>query len=254
MAIATGTAILAGTALAATGGIAGAALGADAQGDAQQSQAALTREGIAAQERINQKGIDAQKEMADKSIAFLEKQFGIARDDLEPFRQSQLKAVTDLQGLADPTNPLYQAQRQQATEAIQRQLSAQGLLRSGMQGKMLTNLELGLMQNRASVLGQLSGTGAGAQSSALAQNLGSAGSSVYSGLGQGIGAAYGNLGSNVGSSLLQLGQGIGASKAAQGQLWGGAAQGAFNAVGAGLGSYANYDMQRTLLNRLFPAG
>jgi len=218
------TSIALGTlgAASAAGGIASAVAGAGAAEDAANAQVTSTREGIA-----------AQREMADKAIAAQREQAGIARADLAPFRASQLKALGGLEELAQAGNPFEKQQRERATQAIQAQLAAQGLLRSKKQVDLLGNLETDLasqaFQQRAGILGGLAGTGAVQTSAGISQGLGS-----------GIAGTYGGLGSGIGSSLQQLGQQIGASKIAGAQAFG---QGLSSFNNALQGTYAGFNAQ-----------
>lgn len=233
----TGAALIGGG-VAAIGSVAGAAIGADAAGDAANTQANATRDSIAAQERMANAAIAAQREQA-----------AIARQDLQPFRDSQLRAVTGLEQLAQAGNPFEQAQRAKATQAIQANLAAQGLLRSKNQVDLLSGLETDLAaqayQQRAGILGGLAGTGAAQNAAGIATNLGA-----------GIANTYGQLGAGVGSSLAQLGQQIGASQIARAQAIQGGFAGVNNAFQGGLSAYGanqirkdQLDFQNALLNR-----
>lgn len=170
---------LAGGALSAGGSIAGAAIGSSAAGSAADAQLQGTRESIT-----------AQKEAAARAEALLREFNGTARADLEPVRSAQTGALTALQGLTDPNNAFYQQQRQVNTQAIQRQLAAQGLLRSRAQGDQLSQLELGLNQQRVGTLQGLAGLGGLQQLSSLSSGLGSNLAGIQGGLGQQIGSAF----------------------------------------------------------------
>jgi len=222
------------------------------------------RDGMTSQERIAREGMAAQKEQAATAQAFLEKQSAQARADLEPFRQSQVSALGKLQGLSEAGNPFEGQQRQVATQQIQQQLAAQGLLRSKNQTDLLSNLEMGLAQqnyqNRVGLLGSLSGTGA-AQSMA----------GIATGLGQGVAGLQGNLGAQLGSSFGQLGGAVGAGMANIGQIYGNAgiasagylASGATQTANNLSGLYQSFQQnkanqnnmayQQNLLNRMYPA-
>lgn len=190
------TAALIGAGIGAAGSIGGAAIQAGAAGAARDAQTQALE-----QQRIQQQ----------QALQFLQQQ----REDLQPFRQAALDATQELQGLADPNSSLAQAQRSRGTEAVQRQLAAQGLLRSTAQGDQLSNLEVGLEQNRAQILQALAGSGAGqafanvgAQQAALAGQFGQGeiaqGNVIAQGLlNQGrIGAGLTGQLTNVGSNLL----------------------------------------------------
>lgn len=232
MPIGTGLALAIGGAAAAGGSVAGGLIQKSAAEDATNAQVTANRESIA-----------AQKEAADKAIGFAREQAGIARQDLAPFRESQLQALTQLQGLADPNSKFFTQQRDIATQAIQRQLSAQGLLRSNAQADQLGSLEAGLAQNRAQILGGLAGTGA-VQSSA----------GISAGLGQQLAAIQGGYGQQVGSSLQALGQTIAQGRLAQGQALAGAVQGIGGAFQGTLGNYLAANNQQQLFDLLRGAG
>lgn len=238
MSVGIGAAIAIGGGLSAVGGIASGLIGAGAADDAANAQAGATRESIAAQERMAEKAIAAQREQA-----------GIARDDLSPFRASQLKALGGLEQLAEAGNPFEKQQRERATQAIQAQLAAQGLLRSKKQVDLLGNLETDLasqaFQQRAGILSGLAGTGAVQTSAGISQGLGS-----------GIAGTYGALGSGVGSSLQQLGQQIGAGQIGRANAIGGIFSGvnnAFQGTLAGLNAQGmqqqNMDFQNAILSK-----
>lgn len=221
----TTAAIVGGGALAAGGSIAAGAIGASAAGDAADAQTQATRESIA-----------AQREMAEKAAALFREQAGIARDDLAPFRESQLSALQQLAQYADPNSAYYNQERDVGTQAIQRQLAAQGLLRSKKQSDLLTDLELGMQRNRLSTLQSLAGTGAVQSSAGISQ-----------GLGQGLANIYGGLGNQVGSGLQQLGQIAGQSRMAQANAWSGALGGFNNAIQGSVGGLLNLNAQKQQL-------
>lgn len=198
------TAALVGGGLAAAGSVAGGLAAKSGAKDAASEQLQATRESIA-----------FQKEQADKAAALL-----------EPFRQAQLGAVTQLQDLSKVGSPLELQQREAATQAIQRQLAGQGLLRSGGQSNALQTLELGLAEQRAGRLSQLAGLGS-AQSQA---------------------GIYNNLGSSVGQSILQQGQIRGQSAINQANATASIFQGIGNAAQGTLGNLATAN----LYGQLFP--
>lgn len=216
------TALLVGGVASAAGSVGGAAIGAGAAGSAADKQLQANRESIA-----------AQKEAAAKAEAFLREQNSIARADLAPVRDAQVAAIQQLQGLGDPNNAIYQQQRQINTEAIQRQLAAQGLLRSRAQGDQLSQLELGLNQQRLNTLGGLAGLGAVQQLSQGAYGLGNGLANIQQGLGQQIGSAFQQSGQAMGQAALQQGQAL------QGGL-----SGFTNSLTGTLSSLGNLNYQR----------
>jgi len=125
-----------------------------------------------------------------------------------------LGATQELQGLADPNSQFFSQQRDRSQEAVRRQLAAQGLLRSTAQGDQLSNIEVGLEQNRAQILSSLAGNGA---SQAFAQTSGNMANAANQ-FGQNE-AAQGNvlaqgflnqgqIGSNLATQFTNIGGGI----------------------------------------------
>lgn len=165
------------------GSVGGAAIGAGAAGSAADKQTAANRESMA-----------AQKDAAAKASEYLKRYSSVARNDLQPLANAQTAGIQGLVGLTDPNNPYYQQQRDVNTQAIQRQLAAQGLLRSRAQADQLSNLELGLNQQRTGILGSLAGLGAIQQQSAGAQGLGQGLAGIQQMVGQQIGSAFQNQG------------------------------------------------------------
>jgi hypothetical protein len=206
-----------GSALSAAGSVAGGAMQKGAANDAASASLQGQREALA-----------FQKEQAARQEELFKQYTDQARADLAPLRDAQLGAVSQLQGFADASNPIYQAERDQSTQAIQRQLASQGLLRSKKQSDLLSNLELGLTQQRQSVLGGLAGLGAVESTANLSSGLGSA-----------LAGVSGNLSNQVGSGLQQLGQTLAQNNMAQGQINAGMFQGVTGALGQGLGSFGN---------------
>jgi|GEM_PF-6892766 len=175
---------------------------ADAQRDALRSNETLTREGIA-----------SQKEQSEKALAYLERQSAQSRTDLEPFRNAQLGALSQLDALSQQGNPFEAQQRQVATQQIQQQLAAQGLLRSKSQVDLLSNLELGINEQnynrRTNLLSMLAGTGGAQQNSSQAIGVGQTGAGVYTGLGAQLGSSFGNLAAQQMAGIGNVGQIIG---------------------------------------------
>ncbi len=217
MAIATGTALAVGGGLAAAGSVAGGVIGANTTKKAGEQQASA----------------------ADKSIDFQKQQFEQSRQDLEPFRQSQLLALQQQQQLTDPNSQVYEQQRGINTQAIQRQLASQGLLRSKSQVDLLSNLELGLNQQRLGVIGGIAGNGAT----------------------EGIVGLRNNLSQNVGSAFQNFGQNQAQTTLAGAQNTLGVLQGVNNSFQGGLGGLIQLNNQKTQnqqyqdwLSRAYPKG
>lgn len=218
--------------VAATVGIIGGttAIGAGASLIGAGKQADAAEKATAAQLEAHREGLAFQKQTADRAFGLFEK----SRADFEPFRLAQLRAMGALEGLTDPNSPVYAAERKSLYDPIQKELNAQGLLRSGAQGAALGNVELGLSQKRAQILSMLAGTGAGATALSAGQNQGQ----------QLLGT-----GERVGSSIAQTGaiQGQGFLNSANAFSQGLA--GVNNAFQGGVGNA----IQLAMLSRLFPA-
>jgi hypothetical protein len=161
---------------------------------------------MAAQERMAREGIAFQKEQAGRSENLLREFAGKADAQLKPFQDAQLGALGQAVGLTDPNNPIYQQQRTANTQAIQRQLAAQGLLRSKNQVDLLSGLELGLNQQRGNQINSLLGLGSVQQGAANTQSLGGGLASIASNLGANVGSSFGNLGAANANSLASMGQ------------------------------------------------
>lgn len=216
MSIGTTGAIIAGTAIAGAGaGVIGSAIGASGAKDAAKTAA-----------DAQAKGIDAQTGLTREGLALLKQQYLDSQAQLAPFVDSQKRNLSKLEAFTDPSNPLYQQQRDFSTQQIQRQLAAQGLLRSRAQGDSLSNLELGLADKRLAILQGLAGTGAGQNAAQLSMGYGTQASSLLGGTAQSIGSSFAELGKIQGQGIL------GSTQAVQGGLSTG-----FNALQGGLGSY-----------------
>jgi hypothetical protein len=159
----------------------GAALGSAAIGAIGAGNAA------SAQERATRDSLKMQQRMAREGMAYAERQAELSRKELAPFRELQLRALGQVSELSDPNSALARAERSRATEAVQRQLAAQGLLRSRAQGDSLANMELGFASENFNRQNALAGIGAAQGIAAGYQGLGQQGLSSYSNLGQSIG-------------------------------------------------------------------
>lgn len=182
---------------AAAAGIAGSIIQADAAKDAASAQLQGQRDAIAAQKEYSQKALD-----------FYRDQAGIARQDLAPLRDAQTDSLGKLRGLTEIGNPMEEVQRKAATQQIQMQLAAQGLLRSKGQSDQLQNLELGLANQRVNILQGLSGLGGLQQSAGIAQDLGAMGANSLSSLGQAIGSSFQNMGAINAQNRMAQGQAL----------------------------------------------
>jgi len=192
------SALLIGGGIAAAGTVGGALIQSSAAGGAQEAQVTAQREAIT-----------AQREESERARQFIREGTAQARADIEPFRQAQVSALQQLQGIADPQGELAQAEREQATQTIQRQLSAQGLLRSRRQTDLLQNLELGLLQRRSNILGGLAGSGAAQQQAQLSAGQGAGLAQLSQQFGAQIGSAFQNIGEVQAGGALGRGQALG---------------------------------------------
>lgn len=170
----------------------GAGVASTAAGVASASaQGSAARRATDAQVQANRESIAFQREQLDRA----EKLFQQNREDLEPFRESQLLALQKLVENADPNSEFANTERQVATSAIQRQLASQGLLRSKRQVDLLSNLETGLNRNRLATLGGIAGNNA-TQSIAASR-------AQQAGLATGVGQNIGNTLSASGNATAQ---------------------------------------------------
>jgi hypothetical protein len=254
------TALLVGGGLAAAGNIGAAAIGAGAASDAAEAQMSSTDKQIALQKEMFAKQLEEmqtsraqQERLFGQGLDFAKSQYGQAREDLAPVLAAQKVGLSNLQGFADENNPYYQAQRNQATQAIQRQLASQGLLRSKQQGEQLAGLELGLLGQRMNVnqfLGGLQGAqGQAALSQGLGQ-LGLAGGEALSGIagqyGANVANLYGQNAQQLGTMFGQQGQ-IAANKAiSQGQALSGMFQGLGNIAQGTIGNMMLQDQLKKM--------
>ncbi len=243
------TAALIAGGLAAAGTVGGSLINSSAQGDATDAATKGQREAMAAQERMAREGIAYQERQANQSLDFLKQQYQDAQGQLKPYGDIQLDATKQLAGFQDASNPIYQAQRERMTQAIQQQLAAQGLLRSGRQTESLTDLELGLNQQRLGVSQGLAGLGASQGLAGLSQSYGANVAGVQQGLGQTVGSSLSGLGGAQAQSATNLAQLQAQRIQAQGQNTAGMLSGLTNIAGNTLGALAAND-PNSFQNRL----
>lgn len=236
----TSIAAIAGGALAAGGSIAGAAISSSAADDATNAQVNAQREGMRTQERLAREGMSYQERQAQRSEQLLRDFFGQSQAQLKPFQDAQLQALGQAQGLTDANNPFYQQQREQMTQAIQRQLAAQGLLRSKNQVDLLGNMELGLNQQRINQINSLANLGAVQQGAANMQALGGGLANIAGNLGANVGQAFGSLGSANAQGLKAIGQSYAANTMANAQNTSGLMQSLAGIGSNTFSSIANY--------------
>lgn len=235
--VGTAAATLIAGGLAAGGAVTGAAIGADAAGDATDASVRAQRDAMAMQERLAREGMTFQKGEADRGERLLREFYAQSQAQLKPFQDAQLGALGQAVGLTDPNNPIYQQQRGQMTEQIQRQLAAQGLLRSKNQVDLLSNLELGLGQQRSNQINSLLGLGAVQQGAANTQNLGGGLAQIAQNLGSNVGSSFGALGSANANSLASIGQTFAQGRLAQGNALSQGIQGFGNAIQGTIGNF-----------------
>lgn len=216
MAVATGTAILAGAGIAAGASALGGVMGANAASDAADAQASLAREGFG-----------VYRSEAERSRQFLERQNALAMAELKPFKDIGLQALGQAQQYLDPNSPMVQQERAQYQKTLAQNLSARGLTASGTEIAGLTDFELGQGQQRRSLVQGLAGLGAGFSQSAsgLQAQLGQGLAGLYSNLGQAGASIYGALGQGAANSIMAGNQAmtqglVGVGNAAQGALLG----------------------------------
>ena len=243
------TAALIAGGLAAAGTVGGSLINSSAQGDATDAATKGQREAMAAQERMAREGIAYQERQANQSLDFLKQQYQDAQGQLKPYGDIQLDATKQLAGFQDASNPIYQAQRERMTQAIQQQLAAQGLLRSGRQTESLTDLELGLNQQRLGVSQGLAGLGASQGLAGLSQQYGANVAGVQNGLGQSVGSSLSGIGGAQAQSATNLAQLNAQRIQAQGQNTAGMLSGLTNIAGNTLGALAAND-PNSFQNRL----
>lgn len=234
-----GAAVAAGIAAVATVG--GAAIASGASKDAASKQLTAQEKAMLLQEKLARESIEAQQGYGQKAIDAFTNAYNQSRQDLQPFVQSQLAALGQANQLTDPNNPAYQAQRQQMTQQIQRQLAAQGLLRSKNQVDLLSNLELGIEQQRIQQINALAGTGAAQQGAQMGQQFGAGLAGAYQGMGQQVGSTLSGLAGAQSQGITNIGNIMGQQAIQQGQIWGGVATGIGNIA---QGTYGNYITQQ----------
>lgn len=226
--MAIGTAALVAGGLAAAGSVGGAAIASKASGDATDASVQAQREALASQEKLAREGMAFQEKQAARGDALLRDFYAQSQAQLKPFQDAQLGALGQAVGLTDANNPLYQQQRTAMTQNIQRQLAAQGLLRSKNQVDLLSNLELGLGEQRANQINALLGLGSVQQGAANAQALGGGLAGIASQLGANVGSSFGALGAANAQGIANIGQTFAQGRLAQGQALGGLLSGLGN--------------------------
>lgn len=220
-----------GTGLAIAGGA--SLLGAGANLIAAGDQAGATERATNASLGFQREALDFQRTNADRSYNFLTSELEKERQRSEPLRQIQLRALSGLEALTDPNSAAAEAERAVGTKAIQRTLSAQGMVRSGAQGAGLAALETGLARNRQTMLQALAGINPADNSTALVGAIGN---------------NFANTGSLVGSSLNNMGSTVASGMTSAAQARASGLSGLNNSLQTGVGNA----FQLMLMSRLFP--
>lgn len=195
--------------------VVGAGVAAYSSSKASDAQAESAREGMSAEERMADRNLEFQREMADQQ-----------RSDFEPWRNTGEKALNSIwegvqSGAFEPGNinlqddPGYQVRMQEGIDAIDSSAAARGRLLSGAQNKALTQFgqEQGSKEyaaayardanKKANKFNMLSGLSQGGQSSAAGQ------AQASSQLAQ----TGGNIMANTGRSQNVMNQNIGNARA-----------------------------------------
>ena len=240
---------------------AGALVGGAATVVAAGKQSKASGRAASAQERATQASLEAQERGAttardflmaenEKARGFLEKSFGDARAQIQndPFlnqrREIGLSALRTMQESLDPSSSFFQNERKVATDAVSKRLASQGLLRSGRQSQLLTDIELGLARerfNRASLLaGQTPDTASSLSN--LDLQLGTALAQGSFNLGNQVSSIFSNLGANQGSALQAGSANIGQLNLAGAQAQAQGITGLANLFNSGLSNFLTFDM------------
>lgn len=170
-----------------------------------------------------------------------------ARGDVAPFRQFGIDAGNSLMGLLTGgkdvastvrASPLFEFQSELGTRNINRDLAARGLFGSGAGLETLQRFNTQLVGEEGErIMSRLFGvTQLGANSAGQSAQLTS------------------QTGNNIANMELQAGFGIGQAQNQQQQAIGGAISGGFNALGSGLGNFAQFKMFQPLLNNIALGG
>tara|TARA_R110000787_G_scaffold198918_2_gene309981 strand:+ start:1150 stop:1842 length:693 start_codon:yes stop_codon:yes gene_type:complete len=191
--------------------VVGAGVAANSSSKASDAQAESAREGMSAEERMADRNLEFQLEMADQQ-----------RSDFEPWRNTGEKALNYIwegvqSGAFTPGNinlqddPGYQVRMQEGIDAVDASASARGRLLSGAQNKALTQFgqDQGSKEYAAAYareaneksrkFNMLSGISAGGQASAAGQaqatgNLAQTEGNILSNLGRSQNQGHQNIG------------------------------------------------------------
>lgn len=207
----------------ATAIVGSAIVGGIVSSEASKAQVKGQREGMEAEERISERNLEFQREMAEQQIA-----------DFEPWRESGQRALDQIwagieSGSFEVGNinleddPGYRVRMQEGIDALDASASARGRLLSGAQKKALTQFgqeqgskeyanayarELQKKQQRYNILSGLSSQGqksSARQAGATAQ-LASTGGNIMSNLGRNQNIGRQNIGAIRGQNISNQGQ------------------------------------------------
>lgn len=212
---------------------------------AAKAQLQATREALAQQKELAEKGFQVYETQANRATDFLRQQNALARNELAPIREVGLQNLERLSALTDPNSAETQQARALAQKQIAQNLSARGLTASGEELGQLGNLEAKLESVRRNTIRGLAGQGVSAAQgiAGLQTNLGQNLAQLSQGLGSGALNLYGNLGSNQANTLIS-----GATNANQLRMAGAnaATQGLLGAGNAAQGTAQNLIMLKYL--------
>jgi hypothetical protein len=236
--------------IAAAGAVTASAVSSSSASSASDKQMTAEEKAQKSQEDLAREGMQFQQTQATRADQLLRDFNSQAQTQLKPFQDAQLAALQQAQGLTDANNPYYQQQQAQGTQAIQRELAAQGLLRSKNQVDLLTNLQLGLNQQRVSQVNSIANLGAVQQGAQNTMQLGGGLADIANTLGANVGSSFQALGAANANSLARMGQISAQGTLQQGQIWGGLANQFGNIAQGTLGNYQSQQNQQWQQNFL----
>ena len=231
MAIGTGTAILGAAAL----GAGGAYLQSQSNKQAAQTQAQGAKQAAQSQAQAAEQASQAQLQAAREAQQFQREMFESGQQQMRPFIRAGQDAVGQLSGLTDPAmqaqmfdqiaqGPVFAQQAEQAEQAMLRNASATGGLRTGQAnvalGQVAPQIQQGLYQQQVGQLQGLAGMGMGAAQSAagFGQQAGSGMANVAMQSGMGQGNISMQTGANQAAAAQQAAMAQAQMQQAQGQI------------------------------------
>jgi hypothetical protein len=219
--------------------VGGAVIGGVATVAASQNAKSGAENAAATAAKGQENAIASQKEAQERGLGILGVGNDAAQKTLAPYVEGQKKAYDQLQGFTDPSNPLYNQERDFATKQIEAHLAAQGLLRSRSQGDSLANLELGLNQQRLGITQGLANSGDAQRSAALS-----------AGTAQNAAALISGFAPNISSSLAGLAQITAQGQLAGSQAVGSGLAGLNNTIQGTIGNYISQQQYQQILSRI----